>query len=348
VSLRRIWIIFRSRNAEFFRDRAAFGWNFLFPFFIVAGFALVFGGDERSEYKIGVFPHEPGVIAPADLDLPGALADARLVEFIGFPNREAGLERLRLHKIHLLIQADTDPPVYWATDGPKGYVSEAILAAATAPESHRPPGDRRAIEDRPIRYIDWLFPGILAMNMMFSALWGVGFIIVRYRKNGVLKRFKATPLRSFEYLTAQMISRVFVLMFILVVMWYGCDLVFDFQVRGSVPVIMLIYFLGGLSLTSMGMIVAARGASEEFASGVINFIGWPMMFLSEVWFSLEGAPEWLRRAAEVLPLTHLLRAVRRVMNEGAGLAEVAPEMITLSAMTVGALAIGSLLFSWNE
>ncbi|MFP4309890.1 MAG: ABC transporter permease [Desulfococcaceae bacterium] len=348
MGLRRIWILFRSRNAEFFRDRAAFGWNFLFPFFIVAGFALIFGGEERSEYKIGVFPAASGVVEPGEAALPPGLPDARFVEFIGFPDREAGLERLRLHKIHLLLQLDTDPPVYWATDGPGGYVAEAILSAATAPASHRPPGDRRVIEDRPIRYIDWLFPGILAMNMMFSALWGVGFIIVRYRKNGVLKRFKATPLRPFEYLTAQMISRIFVLMFILLVMWYGCDLIFDFEVRGSVLVIMLLYFLGGLSLTALGMIVASRGSSEEFASGVINFIGWPMMFLSEVWFSLEGAPEWLRKVAEILPLTHLLRGVRRVMNEGAGLAEVTPEIAILAGMTVAALAIGSLLFSWNE
>jgi ABC-2 type transport system permease protein len=348
MSPKRIWIIFRSRNAEFFRDRAAFGWNFLFPFFIVAGFALVFGGDTRSEYKIGVFPHAPGLVSPAELDLPGDLSAVRFVEFIGFPDRETGLERLRLHRIHLLIERDTDPPIYWTADGPKSYVAEAIFAAATAPESHRPPGDRRAIEDRPVRYLDWLFPGILAMNMMFSALWGVGFVIVRYRKNGVLKRFKATPLRAFEYLTAQMVSRIFVLMFILLVMWYGCDLIFDLDVRGSVPVIMLLYFLGGLSLTALGMIVAARGTSEEFASGVINFVGWPMMFLSEVWFSLEGAPEWLRRAAEALPLTHLLRAVRRVMNEGAGLAEVTPEIVVLIAMTVAALIVGSLLFSWNQ
>ena len=348
MSPKRIWIIFRSRNAEFFRDRAAFGWNFLFPFFIVAGFALVFGGDTRSEYKIGVFPHAPGLVSPAELDLPGDLPAVRFVEFIGFPDRETGLERLRLHRIHLLIERNTDPPIYWTADGPKSYVAEAIFAAATAPESHRPPGDRRAIEDRPVRYLDWLFPGILAMNMMFSALWGVGFVIVRYRKNGVLKRFKATPLRAFEYLTAQMVSRIFVLMFILLVMWYGCDLIFDLDVRGSVPVIMLLYFLGGLSLTALGMIVAARGTSEEFASGVINFVGWPMMFLSEVWFSLEGAPEWVRQAAEALPLTHLLRAVRRVMNEGAGLAEVTPEIVVLIAMTLAALIVGSLLFSWNQ
>ena len=89
------------------------------------------------------------------------------------------------------------------------------------------------------------FPGILAMNMMFSALWGVGYIVVRYRKNGVLKRLKATPLTSFEYLAAQTLSRIFLLMFTLVVVWVGCDLVFSFTVEGSYFDLFIVFFLGG-------------------------------------------------------------------------------------------------------
>jgi ABC-type multidrug transport system permease subunit len=186
------------------------------------------------------------------------------------------------------------------------------------------------------------------MNMMFSALWGVGFVIVRYRKNGVLKRLKATPLRAFEYLSAQMLSRIFLLMFTLVVMWVGCDLFFDFNVQGSYLQLGLAFGIGGLSLCALGLVVAARGSSEEFASGIVNFIGWPMMFLSEVWFSLEGAPGWLKHLAEAFPLTHMLRAVRAVMNDGAGFLDIWPELAVLAAMTAVFLLFGSLLFSWND
>ena len=92
---------------------------------------------------------------------------------------------------------------------------------------------KKEIQGTAIRYLDWLFPGILAMNMMFSALWGVGYVVVRYRKNGVLKRLKVTPLSAFEYLTAQALSRIFLLMFTLVVVWLGCDFLFKFTVLGS-------------------------------------------------------------------------------------------------------------------
>jgi ABC-type multidrug transport system permease subunit len=207
---------------------------------------------------------------------------------------------------------------------------------------------KEEIHGREIRYIDWLFPGILGMNMMFSALWGVGYVVVRYRKNGVLRRFKATPLTAIEYLGAQLLSRVFLLMFTLTVVWLGSDLVFSFRVAGRFSNIFLTFFLGSLSMTGLGLILAARGTSEEFTSGVLNFISWPMMFLSEVWFSLEGAPEWIRATAKIFPLTHMLTAVRRIMNDGAGLWDIWPELAILGAMTIVFLGIGASLFSWTR
>ena len=348
MNLHRIWVMFKARNAEFFRDKAAFGWNFLFPFLMVAGFGLIFGDDTRGDYKIGIFPYPTERVAVETAQVPEAVKRTRMLQFVGFRDFSTGIGPLRHHKIDLLMEIGTPTPRYWVTDSPKGYLAETLVRSALAPPECRNAGERQEIQGTLIRYIDWLFPGILAMNMMFSALWGVGFIIVRYRKNGVLKRLKATPLTAFEYLTAQLLSRIFLLTFTLVIMWVGCDLFFDFNVQGSYIDLAVTFVVGGLSLSAMGLLVAARGTSEEFASGIVNFISWPMMFLSEVWFSLEGAPRWLRLAAEAFPLTHMLRAVRKVMNEGAGILEIGPEMAVLSAMTLIFLVLGSWMFSWNE
>jgi ABC-2 type transport system permease protein len=186
------------------------------------------------------------------------------------------------------------------------------------------------------------------MNMMFSALWGVGYVVVRYRKNGVLKRLKATPLTALEYLSAQMLSRLFLLMFTLVVVWTGCHLIFSFTMVGSYVLLALVFFLGSLSLTSLGLILASRGTSEELTTGILNFISWPMMFLSEVWFSIEGAPRWVQLFSQAFPLTHLLTAARKIMSDGAGLVAILPEITTLSIMSVVFIAIGAFLFSWTE
>jgi ABC-type multidrug transport system permease subunit len=124
--------------------------------------------------------------------------------------------------------------------------------------------------------------------------------------------------------------------------------VFDFHVEGSYLDLTLMFLAGCLSLTSLGLIIASRGTSEEFANGLLNFITWPMMFLSEVWFSIEGAPHWVKMVAKAFPLTHLLSGVRKIMNDGASLIQVGPELITLMGMTVVFLSIGAGLFSWNK
>ena len=349
MNIQRMLAMLVARNREFYRDRAAFGWNFLFPFLIIVGFSLIFGNPERPQYKLGVFPCDTLAPQTADLQLPAAARNLRFVQLVGFRDLEAGLARLRRHQIDLLVENGRKPLRYWVNDAsPKGYLTQRLLAGGLALADGKLPLEGVTVAGDRWRYLDWLFPGILAMNMMFSALWGVGFIVVRYRKNGVLKRLKATPLTALEYLTAMTLSRVMVLMVSMSLVWVGCDLIFHFRMAGSYLVLLAVFIAGSLSLTALGLLVAARGTSEEFSSGVINFITWPMMFLSEVWFSLEGSPEWIRTTAQVFPLTHLIAAARRVMQEGAGLVDVAPELALLLVSAGVFLALGAWLFSWTR
>ena len=331
------------------RDRAAFGWNFLFPFLIVAGFGLIFGGKTYIEYKVGLFPHERVTISAENSKIPQEFRKMRFLKFIGFPTIKEGIAKLQHHKIDFLLKVGDPPYEYYVSDAsPKGYILEQMFKASLIPADFNTGAEKKEIKGTAIRYIDWLFPGILAMNMMFSALWGVGYVVVRYRKNGVLKRFKVTPLTAFEYLTAQALSRIFLLMFTLAVVWIGCDLIFSFRVLGSYLDLFFIFFLGSLSLTSLGLVVASRGTSEEFTTGILNFISWPMMFLSEVWFSLEGSPQWLKGVTQILPLTHLLKAARKIMHDGAGLLDVSLEIAIMSIMTLTFLTLGAAMFSWNK
>jgi ABC-type multidrug transport system permease subunit len=348
MSIKRIWAMIVARNREFFRDREAFGWNFLFPFLIIAGFAIIFGNDAPKDYKVGLFPCAQTAGKISAECIPPELRKVKLVQFIGCENLVRGLSKLQHQRFDLLMDISTRPYRYWISDtSPKGYTVEKIIEASLAPQP--PPGLARqeAVTGRQIHYIDWLFPGILGMNIMFSALYGVGFVVVRYRKNGVLKRLKATPLTAFEYLTAQMLSRLFLLVFTLTILWVGCDLIFHFTVEGSYLNLAIMFLAGCLSLTALGLAIASRGTSEEFANGLLNLITWPMMFLSEVWFSIEGAPHWVKFIAQLFPLTHLLNGVRSIMLDGAGLIDIAPELAVLSGMTLLFLIIGAWLFSWN-
>lgn len=347
MNFKRMWAMFTARNHEFFRDKAAFGWNFAFPFLIIVGFGLIFGEKEHQQFKIGIFPAGIQVNAP-ESTVPPVFQEGKNIRFINFPTQAEGEEKLQHHKIDLLLDVRSPQHRYWINDSsPQGAIVEQIFLASFLKDRQQV-AEKQTVPGTQIRYIDWLFPGILAMNMMFSALWGVGYIVVRYRKNGALKRLKATPLTPLEYLSAQMFSRIFLLMFTIVVVWTGTDLIFHFQVHGSLAALILIFFLGGLSLSSMGLVLAARGTSEEFTSGILNFISLPMMFLSEVWFSLEGSPPWVQSLSKLFPLTHLLSGARKIMNDGASLVDIQGECFILVLSTLICLAIAARLFSWNE
>jgi ABC-type multidrug transport system permease subunit len=347
MNFKRMWAMFTARNHEFFRDRAAFGWNFAFPFLIIVGFGLIFGGKEHQQFKVGLFMDTPR-IQGTESTVPLSFQQGKYLQFIDFSSQAEGEQKLQHHKIDLLLDSQSPEHHYWINDSsPNGYIAEQIFLASLVKNSTGL-ARKQIVKGVQIRYIDWLFPGILGMNMMFSALWGVGYVVVRYRKNGALKRLKATPLTPLEYLSAQMLSRIFLIMFTIIVVWIGSNLIFHFQVHGSYTALAVIFFLGGLSLCSMGLVLAARGTSEEFTSGILNFISWPMMFLSEVWFSLEGSPAWIQGLAKIFPLTHLLTGARKIMNDGATLIDVQNECLVLIATTLICLTIAAKLFSWNE
>jgi ABC-type multidrug transport system permease subunit len=232
---------------------------------------------------------------------------------------------------------------YWInSESPGGYLAEKILLG-----SGKNTFAKQTVSGKKIRYLDWVIPGILSMNMMFSALFGVGFVIVRYRKNGMLKRLKATPITAFEYLSAQIVSRMILIMLVTAFVFYSTNYFVDFVMNGSAFTLFLVFALGALSMISMGLIIAARITSEETAGGLLNLFSWPMMFFSGVWFSLEGASPAMQTIAEFFPLTHVTAAARAVMIDGAGLADISYHLVVLTVQSIIFLVLGSLLFKWD-
>jgi ABC-type multidrug transport system permease subunit len=242
----------------------------------------------------------------------------------------------------MLLDISTTPKYWVNTSSPNGYLLERIIWGSEAKNFQR-----QAVEGAEIRYVDWYLPGILGMNMMFSCLFGVGFVIVRYRRNGFLKRLKATPLGAFSFLFAQLISRLLLIMVITVVVYVGCNIFIEFNMQGSYWTLLLVTTLGAICMIAIGLLIAAYTASEEFAGGILNLVTWPMMLLSGAWFSLEGTHAWVQQLANIFPLTHLIAATREIMNEGASLAQVMPHVWLLLAMSVIFLAIGAYIFKWE-
>jgi ABC-2 type transport system permease protein len=175
----------------------------------------------------------------------------------------------------------------------------------------------------------------------------VGYVVLRYRKSGFLKRLHATPLTAFEFLAAQVLSRLTIILFVTGMLYVGVGTIIGFRSAGSVALLALLAFAGALSMISLGLTIAARFSSEELVGGLLNLLTWPMMLLSGIWFSLEGAPQWVRWVAHVFPLTHLLDAARDVMFDGAGIAQIAPHLVYLVVTALAFLAFGAWSFRWR-
>lgn len=333
----RFLAILHARNLEFIRDRSSLGWNVALPVLLVIGLGFLFSGNDRELFKVGILDnHTPA----AHTELP--FLETRHVDFIVADDEAAALRKVGRHQLDMLLDLRATPRYWINTTSPRGYMLEKIL--------HGTGGDkfeRRTVEREEVGYLDWVMPGILGMNMMFSCLFGVGYVIVRYRKNGYLKRLHATPLLAIEFIGAQLASRLLLIMAITIVVYLGVDLVIGFAMEGSYLLLLLVTALGAMSMVSLGLLVAARVASEELAGGLLNVLSWPMMLLSGVWFSLEGASPWVKYLAALFPLTHLLDAARAVMIDGAGMAEIAEQLFILGGMTVAFMAAGAAVFRWR-
>lgn len=334
---RRLLAVLHARNLEFLRDRATLGWNVLLPVVLVIAMALIFGGPERPLFNVGVLQTGEQLVPSSHPFL-----DTHYVEFFAVQDEQDAMRKVARHQIDLLLDL-RGAPRYWVnTDSPQGYVVEKLLL-----ESDSGGIRREAVTGQAVRYVDWLLPGILGMNMMFSCLFGVGWVVVRYRKSGFLKRLRATPLRAFEFIAAQVLSRLILIMLVTVFVFAALRLVLDFRMEGSALLLFLVALFGAIALIAMGLFVAARFTSEELASGILNFITWPMMLLSGVWYSLEGSADWLRWVAKIFPLTQMLEAARAIMLDGAGLTVVAPHLAFLAITAVIFLSLGAAFFRWR-
>jgi len=317
---------------EFFRDRGTLFWNLIFPVFLVFGFSFAFSGGNNTLFKVGILGSPP-----AD----GTFMSQSFVEAIPYEDGEVAFNRIRHHQIDILIDF-RQGTYYINNDSPKGDVAESILLTSDISDFVR-----QTVSGKPIRYIDWFVPGVIGMNMMFSCFFGVGWIIVRYRKNGVLKRLKATPVRALEFVSAQLVSRLFIVLTTSIIVYAGCDLFLNFMMEGSYLNLISLTTMATVCMIAFGLVFAARIRSEELANGLMNIALWPMMAFSGVFFSLEGTPSILQKISRIFPLTHYLEGARAIMLDGAGMADIMPNLQALIVMLLLFLLLSSLIFKWE-
>jgi ABC-type multidrug transport system permease subunit len=332
-----------ARMREFYREPEAIFWVFGFPIVLAFALGIAFRNRAPGELRVAVLRHA------GDSALVAALAHAPGLAVVVLDSAAARLE-LRTGRVALLV-APGERLVY-RYDSTRTESRLARLQVDDAVQRARGRSDAVRVEDERVtepgaRYIDFLIPGLLGMNLMGSGLWGVGFSVVQARTKRLLKRYMATPMRRGHYLLAFVLSRL-VFLFVEVAALVGFAWwMFDVGVRGSVAALAFITVLGALSFNGLGMLVASRARTIEAVSGLMNLVMLPMWILSGTFFSYARFPEAMQPFVRALPLTALNDALRAVMIDGSPLAQLGTPLAIVTAWGCASFAVALGIFRWR-
>jgi ABC-type multidrug transport system permease subunit len=338
-----------ARLREFYREPAAVFWVYVFPLLIACALGIAF--RERPVERVTVDVRE-------DVGSPAAVA--ALKETLGRDERivvrgvsgDEWTQRLRSGKTDLVV-VPTPGGGFEVWDEPNRTESvlarHAIEAALLKPAAgaNAPKLDERHLEETGNRYIDFLLPGLLGMNLLGGGLWGVGYVLADMRVRKLLKRFLATPMRRRDFLLSVMFSRMaFTIPEVLVLLLFGW-LVFDVKNHGSPLALVFLIVFGAASFSGLGLLVASRAKTLETVSGLMNLVMLPMYVVSGVFFSSERFPEVVQPVINLLPLTAMNNALRAVMLEGKSLTELGFELGVLTVWGLIPFAIALKIFRWR-
>jgi len=329
-----------ARFRLFFREPEAVFWIFVFPILLAVGLSIAFRNQPAAVLKVGATTAELARALNADKGLSAATL-----------GESEGRKALATGNILLLAEPGSGGVVF-DYDDTNPDARSAKLLADRAVEKAAGQRDTVAIATRQVheagaRYIDFVIPGLLGMNLMSSAIWGLGFAIVEARQKKLLKRLVASPMPRWQYLASFLLSRLLLLAIEVGVFLGFARLVFGVPFRGSIWQLGLMCVLVSLSFSALGLLIASRAKTMEAASGLMNLAMLPMWILSGVFFSASRFPNALQPLIRALPLTAAIDALRGNMLQGFSLQQLwAPVAVLLSWLLVS-FALALRIFRWR-
>ena len=307
------------RVREFLREREAVFWVFVFPVLMTFALGIAFRNTAPDKTFVAIEGDAQSANVSELTDVLTHSADVNATVL----SPDEATRALRSGKVAIVVKPnENNYSLRFDPTRPESRTAKLIvddvLQRAKGRNDVVTVGEEKVTETG-ARYVDFLVPGLIGMNLMGSGLWGLGFTIVIARSRKLLKRFAATPMRRSHYLLSFMLSRLIFLLLEVAAVVVFAWLAFGFTVRGSWLSVSLITLLGGFTFSGIGLLVAARPTTIEGVSGLMNFIMLPMWLLSGTFFSSERFPQVFQPFIKALPLTALNTLLRSVMNEGATL-----------------------------
>ncbi len=328
------------RFHEFWREPEAVFWVFVFPVLLTAGLGIAFRNQPAEVLKVGT----------VEATVSAALSREKRLS-VQTMDRSTGETGLRTGRITLLVLPGEEGVVYRYDDtNPEARTARlladrALQRAAGAADLVQTSDD--IVREPGSRYIDFVVPGLLGMNLMGSGIWSLGFAVVDARRKKLLKRLVASPMRRWEYLLSFLLSRLILLSFEVAALVGFAVWIFHFQLRGSVGELALLCLVASLMFSALGLLIASRAQTIEAASGLMNFVMLPMWVLSGVFFSSERFPESVLPFIRALPLTAVIDALRANMLQGTPLASMFWQLVIMTVWGLLSFFVALRIFRWR-
>ena len=318
-------------------------WVFIFPLLMALALGIAFRSPSETPVAVAVEPG-PGAAALAD-----ALSAHDSVEVVSLEAGATGAA-LRDGLAHVVV-APGDPPTYrYDPTRPESRLArqtvDDLLQRAAGREDVWA-GRNETVTAPGSRYIDWLIPGLLGMNIMGTGMWGIGFTLVVQRTRKLLKRLIATPMRRHQYLAALVTARLVLLALELVALVGFARLMFGVPIEGSLVSLAAVSLLGAMTFGGIGLLTASRAQTIEGVSGIMNVVMAPMWICSGVFFASSNFPDAMQPFIQALPLTALNDALRGVMLDGNGLIANGPDLLILAAWGGASFGVALRIFRWR-
>ena len=336
-----------TRVREFVREKEAVFWVFVFPVLMTFALGIAFRNTAPDKTLVAI---EGSAVDSRVNEIARVLSAAPEINTTVLSASDAA-QALRSGKVSIVVKPEAGAfeyrfdPTRPESRSARLLVDDVLQRGKGRTDPVRV-GEEKVTEPG-ARYVDFLVPGLIGMNLMGSGLWGLGFTIVIARSRKILKRFAATPMRRSHYLLSFMLSRLVFLVLEVAAVVVFAWLAFNFTVRGSWLSLSLITVLGGFTFSGLGLLVAARPTTIEGVSGLMNFIMLPMWLLSGTFFSSERFPQVLQPFIKALPLTALNTLLRAVMNEGASLSSNWIPIAILLAWCAISFIVALKIFKWQ-
>jgi ABC-2 type transport system permease protein len=324
----------------FLREPEAIFWIFVFPILLAVGLGIAFRNRPADVFQVGATTAQLTQALAADKGLKAATM-----------NEADGTRALATGSILLLVINAPDGVTYkYDETNPDARTARMVADRAIQTAAGRREAvhvDNQLVHETGSRYIDFVVPGLLGMNLMGSAIWGMGFSIVESRQKKLLKRLVASPMPRWQYLASYLLSRLSMLVIEVVGFLGFARLVFGVPFRGSMWQLGLLCVLTSLAFSALGLLVASRAKTMEAASGLMNLVMLPMWILSGVFFSATRFPAVIQPVVRALPLTAAIEALRGNMLQGTNLGQQTAQIGILLAWLVVAFAVSLRIFRWR-